>query len=447
MKKSLVFLIALVGVFLLVAATPVFFSVVIAITPILVGGTDSVKALEEVKEKRGRLATQMLELHKAAETEKRSFSADEKQKWDKMGDDIQKLDEEIRRYQTAVDLERGRATDEEKRQRETPDDPNGLTSHYAAAFRSWLKSGFNMLTPEHRELLLAQEQRDLAAGTPNAGGYTIPQSFSQKLEVALKAFGGMMQVANVVPTVTGAILPWPTVNDTANEGEILSENTTAGDSTDPSFGIVNVNAYTYSSKPILVSNILLQDTGFDLETYIAQMVAERIFRITNKHFTIGDNAGKPQGLLTATTKGADAAATSITFTNMIDLFHSIDPAYRAMPKATWMFNDNTLKLLRKLTDQDGQYIWKPQVDQDVPGTIFGKAYTVNQDMPDIATGAKSVAFGDMSKYLIREVSGGQLKRLVERYAEKNQTGFLLFKRYDGRLLDAGTKPIKHLLHA
>jgi HK97 family phage major capsid protein len=125
--------------------------------------------------------------------------------------------------------------------------------------------------------------------------------------------------------------------------------------------------------------------------------------------------------------------------------HSVDPAYRA--NARYMFNDGTLKVLKKKKDGDGQYLWLSGLAVREPDTIMGKPYTINQHMASIATGAKVALFGDFSKYYIRRVAGVQVLRLTERYADYNQTAFLMFARADGALVDAGTNPIKHLINA
>ena len=116
-----------------------------------------------------------------------------------------------------------------------------------------------------------------------------------------------------------------------------------------------------------------------------------------------------------------------------------------------MLNDSTLKAIRKLVDNSGgsgvgNYLWMAGLSAGVPDTILGKPYTINQDMASIGTGNKSVGFGDFSKYKIRDVKGITVLRLNERYADSHQVGFFAFMRADGRTLDAGTDPIKVLLH-
>ena len=266
----------------------------------------------------------------------------------------------------------------------------------------------------------------------------------------MKQFTAMRLAATVFPTANGADLPWPTLDDTSNVGALLAENTAVAEQ-DATFGQITFKAYKYSSKLIRVSVELLQDTAFNFDTLLGRIFGERIGRIHNTHFTTGDNSSKPQGFVTAAGTQAAANASSIVAADLIDLFHAVDPAYRSGPKVGFMMNDSTLKAVRKLVDNSGgsgigNYLWMAGLSAGVPDTILGKQYWVNQDMASIATAQKTVGFGDFSKYMIRDVQDMVVLRLVERYADLHQVGFVGFSRNDGRTLDAGTDPIKVLLH-
>jgi HK97 family phage major capsid protein len=209
-----------------------------------------------------------------------------------------------------------------------------------------------------------------------------------------------------------------------------------------------MNAHTYTSKLVLVANQLLQDSAFNLESFLAQKLGTRIARITNLHFTTGDGASKPTGVITAATMGQTGTTgetTSIIFDDLIELEHSVDPAYRS--NARFMMNDQTLKIIKKLKDSQNRPLWLPGYAMKEPDTINGYGYEINQQMAIPAANAKSIAFGDFKNYFIRRVAGVQVLRLVERYADFNQTGFLAFQRYDGQLVDAGTHPIKYFQHS
>lgn len=312
------------------------------------------------------------------------------------------------------------------------------------AFSNYLRVGMGALSAEDREIAVPRFQNAQSVGTGSAGGYTVPQGFYDELQDAQKAYGGMLEAAFVFDTSTGNPLPIPTDNDTTNTGAILTENTQAGNQ-DITFGSVNLGAYTYTSKIVLVSNQLLQDSAFNLDSFLSNKLGVRIARAINTHFTVGTGSGQPNGVVTAATAGPVGAVgqtTSITFDNLIDLEHSVDPAYRK--NARFMFADSTLQVVKKLKDGQGRYIWDPGLTvAKEPARINGYEYSINQDMPAMAANAKSAMFGDFSKYFIRRIVGTQVLRLTERYADFNQTGFVAFQRWDGNLVDAGTNPLKY----
>ncbi len=289
-----------------------------------------------------------------------------------------------------------------------------------------------------------REFRDMSL-TVGAGGYTVPEGFVNALEQALLTFGGVRQVADVMRTDSGNDLPWPTMNDTSNKGAILAEGITFGASVDPTFGSVIFKAFKYSSKPIIVSNELLQDSAFDLAAMIGGWLGTRIGRIQNDHFTTGTGTTLPMGVVVSSVEGVEAASkTAITDTEVISLEHSVDPAYR--PNAMWMFHDTILAAVRVLKDvTSGQYLWQPGMQAGVPDRLLGYRYVINQSMtPTQAQSAQIMLFGDFSKYKIRDVAGIRLVRLDELFAQTDQVGFVAFLRSDGQLLDAGTRPIKHM---
>jgi HK97 family phage major capsid protein len=211
-----------------------------------------------------------------------------------------------------------------------------------------------------------------------------------------------------------------------------------------------LGSYLYSSKSVLVSLQLLQDSSVNVPDLIGRMLGERIGRIQNDHFTTGSGVSQPNGLLTAATDSAvtTVSTTLISYDEMVNLEHSVDPAYR--PGAKWMFHDGALKALKKVEalqysgDTTGLPIWLPGLAVNAPDTILGYPYVVNQSMSTPATTVKSVLFGALNKYIVRDVRDITLVRLNERYADYHQVGFLAFARSDGDLLDAGTRPVKYL---
>lgn len=315
---------------------------------------------------------------------------------------------------------------------------------YDEVFWSWVKRGREGLSEEDRRIM-----REVRAQSTSAteGAELIPEGFVPELVESLAAYGPMLDpgVTRQITTSSGNKLPWPTMNDTSNKGAILAENTQDSE-LDVVFGSKELDAFKYTSRVIRVSEELLQDDAVGIEAVIRDAMAERLGRIVNEHLTTGTGSGQPNGIVTASAEGFEAgAAAAISFDDLIELYHSVDPAYRSSGTLAFMFNDNTLKLLRKLKDGQSNYIWQPaSVQTGEPATILGTPYVINQDMADVAGSARSVVFGAMDRYIVRRVREFAVRRLVERYADFYQVGFLGFGRFDGELLD--TAAVKHLVH-
>lgn len=316
----------------------------------------------------------------------------------------------------------------------------------------------NMPLPRHERFRRMQEafrrahpnlaeERALSAVTGSGGAFTIPEGFVNAFEVNMLAFGPMLQVSEILRTESGNELPWPTADDTSNEGEIVGENQGQNDA-DPNFGAVILRAYKFSSKFIKVPVELLEDSAFDLAVELGRMLGERIGRRQNRAFTTGTGANQPRGIVEAASLGVTAAsATAIADTEVVRLVHSVDPAYRTAD-AAFMAHDNTFLAIRLLKDSQGRFIWRAGLELGQPDRLLGYVTYVNQHMAStIATTNKTLLFGQLRKYKVRQVRSLRMRRLVERFAELDQEGFLALQRADGNLLDAGTAPVKYLQQA
>lgn len=288
------------------------------------------------------------------------------------------------------------------------------------------------------------ERRAQSVGTTTAGGFSVPDEMMAALEESLLAWGGMRQVATVISTNTGADMPIPLVDDTSNKGAILAENTAAAEDADIVFAQKVMKAYKYSSKLIRCSVELMQDSAINLPQFLGSALGTRIGRITNDHFTTGTGSSQPGGIVTRAGNSSVTVATAGTmiFSEPLRLLHSVDPAYRN--GAAFMAHDSTVLKLRSMVDGQSRPVWEPALQVGQPGTLYGYPVYTNQSMASYAAAAKVLIFGQLSKYLIRDVQGITILRLDERYAESHQVGFLGFSRHDGDLLDAGTDPVKYL---
>ncbi len=314
-------------------------------------------------------------------------------------------------------------------------------------FRAWASNGVEgvqALIVEKPEIYSGFSGNIHAAATSpgSAGGFTIPTILVPELLIRLKDFGGMREWGDTLSMNSGEPFNWPTMDDTASIGELLGEATTATDS-DVAFGIVAIGAYKYSSKAIPVSIELVMDSAVEVDNIVMTALAQRIARIQNTHFTLGSGTGQPMGAITAASVGklgATGQTVSITYDDLVDLEHSVDPAYRRMG-CKFMFHDSTLRTLRKLKDTSGRPIWLPQAQgslkDSAPSTILNYPYIINQDVPQMAANAKSVLFGYGGKYKIRDVMNVTMYRFTDSaYMKKGQIGFLAFARGDGRCIDS-----------
>lgn len=313
---------------------------------------------------------------------------------------------------------------------------------------NYARFGEARMTSQDRDALATYYNTALQTNSGAAGGFTIAPGWANQLIEAMAAFGGMRRVATIISTSEGQDLPFATSDDTSNEGEILAEGATTTELA-PTFGQVVLKAHVFSSKVVPISVTLLNDSAFNLEAYLTRVFARRIGSVANRFFTTGAGANEPMGLLTAATSGVSAAsATAITWDEMIDLEHSVDPAYRAMPGVGYMFHDTTLRELKQLKDGEGRPFWSMGTANGEPDRIGGYRYVINQNMPQMTSTSKSVAFGDFSQYYIRDVEDMALMRFEDSvYGLKRQVAFVMFSRHDGGLIDAGTHPVKYLQQA
>jgi HK97 family phage major capsid protein len=272
----------------------------------------------------------------------------------------------------------------------------------------------------------------LQIGTDSEGGYLVPDEYERTLVEALEEENIFRQMAKVIKTSSGD-RKIPVVATKGTASWIDEEG--AFPESDDSFGQVSIGAYKLGTM-IKVSEELLNDSVFDLPSYISREFARRIGAKEEEAFFTGDGKGKPLGVLAAT-GGAEtgvtaASATAVTADELMDLYYSLKSPYRK--KSVWVLNDSTIKAIRKLKDSTGQYLWQPSLTAGAPDTILGRPVRTSAYMPAIAAGAKTIAFGDFSYYWIADRQGRSFKRLNELFAATGQVGFLASQRVDGKMI-------------
>lgn len=275
-------------------------------------------------------------------------------------------------------------------------------------------------------------QNALQIGTDSEGGYLVPDEFERTLIEALNEENIFRTLAKVIATSSGdRKIPVVASKGTASW---VDEEAPIPES-DDAFGQVSIGAHKLATI-IKVSEELLNDSVFNLVTYIAKEFGRRIGTKEEEAFFTGDGSAKPTGIFNAT-GGAEigvtaASTTAITFDEIIDLYYSLKSPYRK--NAIFTMNDATVKAIRKLKDGNGQYIWQPSIAAGAPDTVLNRPVRTSAYVPSIAAGAKIIAFGDFGYYWVADRQGRSFQRLNELYAANGQVGFRATQRVDGKLI-------------
>jgi HK97 family phage major capsid protein len=410
---------------------------------------DTMLSIQALREQRNTKATALTAL--ITDTEGKPWMPENQSAYDKLVADIDADDAHIARVQTAIDKAAavGQVLDG------LADRDGKKLGHVKAeeekrleVFKRYLRNGWSALSID--EVQKGRVRAAQSEGTSTAGGYLVPVTTIAQLLVELKAYGGMRSVAQILQTDSGESWNWPTLDDTAQVGELIAENVTAT-SQDMTFGQATIQPYKFSSKVFAVPFELLQDSVVDVESIVNSAAATRIGRIQNTYFTTGTGTAQPKGIVTAAASGKVGLVgqtLSIIYDDLVDLEHSIDPAYRTMPGVGWMMHDSSLKVLKKLKDSQNRPLWLPGLSglsgPIAAPTLMGYGYTINQDMPVMAANAKSLLFGVMSRYLIRDVMQMQLFRFDDSaYIKLGQIGFLMWARAAGNYIASSSSSLKY----
>ena len=386
----------------------------------------------ELREKRAKAweaAKAFLDSHRK---ENGVLSAEDDAAYTKMEQEITDLGKEIARLerQEALDAELNRPVNKpltgKPMNGKLEDDGEGKTGRASDEYKKNFWNAMRSKAP------VPNVTNALQIGTDTEGGYLVPDEFENTLVEALEEENIFRQMAKIIQTSSGdRKIPVVATKGTAS----WMDEEGAYPEGDDSFGQVSIGAYKLGTM-IKVSEELLNDSVFDLQSYITREFARRIGSREEEAFFTGNGTGKPLGILAAT-GGAEtgitaASATAVTADELIDLYYSLRSPYRR--NAVWTLNDSTVKAILKLKDGNGQYLWQPGITAGAPDMILGRPVRTSTYMPEIAAGAKTIAFGDFSYYWIADRQGRSFKRLNELFAATGQVGFLASQRVDGKLV-------------
>lgn len=385
--------------------------------------------LQNLREQKNELAKQANNI--LAQKGDAIWSIEDQKQYDGIMDSLERLSGQINAHQRMLDAEA------EKHFDAAPGVKMADEIDVLNAVGLYLRNGSNV-TPEQALAI----RNAMSTTTSAEGGYTVPTEVAAMVVDALKAFGGMRSLATLMVTAEGNPLNFPTSDGTSETGEIVAENAAASGA-DITFGSAAVNPYKYSSKKIALPWELISDSAIDVVAFVTQRLATRLARITNQHYTTGTGSSQPYGVMARATlgkTGTTGQTTSVIYDDLADLFYSVNSAYRSGPGVAWMMADSSVKVVRKLKDGQNRPLFVPSYEASVTGAspdiLFGKPLVVNDDVAAMAANAKSIAFGDFSKFVIRDVQGVQIRRFDDSaFALNGQVGFCGWMRSGSNLLD------------
>lgn len=336
----------------------------------------------------------------------------------------------------------------------------------------WIRGGQDAIAAEEREAfdegedwrseaiagagasMVVRAPRSPQAATASdaaSGQEAVEEEIPPRIIDTLTYYGGVARMVQHILTGTGGDYRIMQMDADAQEGEILGAQDTAVTALDvPDIGVITFGSKTHSSKPIILTREMIQDSVFDIQRYVERQAARRIGRIGNKAFTATQTgAGLPEGIVTGAMAGVTAAGTdAIAWTETVDLVYTVDRAYREMGEGGegafmpegggmigYMISDDAEKVLRVLVDTDARPLWLPSVREGTPDRYNGYPVIVNGHMDDVATGDVPMLFGNFSYYGIRTVRAFELFRFFDsRTAQKNTVECLAFARRDARFM-------------
>ena len=409
--------------------------------------------IKDLREKMANIATEARsKLSEVTDKTPEDRASEIEREFDAMMADHDKLAAKVERLEKVeAALRAGDAVDLDRRpkfeDRSAPAVDEGFKMDYRSAFAEMIAAGGEgFVDQEVRNVL--KEHRVQTGGTTTAGGFTVPVELATFIEKAMIATGPMYgnSLFTYINSADGRTFNIPTVDDTAVTAEAHTEGTQPTDDAgkDVTFGQKSLGAFAFDSEWVRWSAELNADSILNMESLLGELLGERLGRIANAKLTTGSGSSDVEGIVTNSAEGKVAAASNaITADEIIDLIHSVDPAYRSSPSTAIMMADATLAAVRKLKDGDGNYLWQMgNYQAGIPQSLLGYNVAVNQAMANVGSGADSkvMLFGDMSKFYVRKVGAPSLYVARERFAP--DFGILGYIRFDGVL--SNVNAIKHL---
>ena len=355
---------------------------------------------------------------------------------EKANEEITEIRKEMTELETKMNRpkiknDKGEEVDEETELRES-------------AFEKFLRYGAG---ETGREMMTPEEIRALGGTSDADGGFLIPPSFESGIIMNAYELAALRPVCQVGTTgrdlVVLGSLSKPSVAWGRQSLAVTQQDLTTGGER---ITIYDCRALT------LISNNTLDDSDADIIGEMTDAFGRALAEAEDTAFAVGAGDDSPQGVVAdsrvqdnAVVSGVTAALSDATNNGvdaLIECFYTPMGIYRQ--NGTWAFNSTTEGVIRKLKDGEGRYLWEPAVQAGGPAMLLGKPIVNPEGLADIGANAYPIVFGDFNAgYKIRDRAGVTVQRLVERYAEYDQTGFLIKKRVGGQVtLSEAFCPVK-----
>jgi HK97 family phage major capsid protein len=365
-----------------------------------------------------------------ATAEKRDLSAEEEQTYSRLNDELNERASTIAklREDESRELRMDAAT------REIADQVRPVASasvnEDVAMIRALIKGETRSANFERRDVLKS------STGSP------VPTSFYNQVIMKARLVAPVLATSTVLNTAGGENLQIPRLS-TYSVGTVNAEAAALGES-DPAFSaFITLGAFKYGFLT-QVSQELLEDSGVDMLSFLADQVGNALGFAVGSALTVGTGTVEPTGIVAASSVGGTSGtATGFTADNLIDLYYSLDGAARQLPGVGWMMTGQSIGRVRKLKDTAGNYVFQPGLSMDSPDMLLGKPIFENPSMAEATTGTKSVIVGHLPSYYVRSVGGIKLDRSDDFAFSSGLATFRATFRVDGNLPQ--TTHVKHLL--
>ena len=328
----------------------------------------------------------------AAAAESRDLTAEENVIYDRISEDMDNRARVIE--QITKDEERAQRLDVAAASVRTDEVAPAGDDDDAEAIRKLARGEIRSIDFEKRDVLTS------STGSP------VPTSFFQEVLLKARLVGPMLTTSTIITTAGGENLQIPRVN-TYSAATIAAEAGAIGES-DPAFSaFITMTAHKFSYLT-QVSREMIEDSGVDILGFLADQVGQGIGFNVNNFLTVGTGTTQPNGIVTASTlgvTGGTGVSGAFTADNLIDLAYSVDGAARMLPGAGFMMNGASIGKTRKLKDTAGQFVFAPSLAVGTPDTLLGFPLVENPAIVNTATSAKSVIFGHLPSYYVRQVGG------------------------------------------